>query len=220
MRIEGPQLTTHLIPASPVQEKDYTMIIDKSGSMSKKDMPNNQSRWQAAAETTYAIAAKVFEFDPDGIDIWLFANSCQQFRNQTPEKVEQIFKENEPFGGTNMAEVLRKALDEYFLKRDTGRLQLNGELILVVTDGEPDNQKDVIDVLTSASRRLMPKDKLLINFIPIGKDPAAHQFMKYLDTQLASHGAPRDIVEVMDVKEIEQHGIKQAILNTLARTGH
>ena len=205
--------------SSPLQQRDYVLIIDKSGSMNKRDMPNGQSRWKAVEESTYAIAAKIFELDPDGIDIWLFANDCQVFRNQTPDKVEQIFKENEPFGGTKMAEVLQKALDSYFSKRDSGKLKMNGELLLVVTDGEPDNQGEVVRVLVNASQRLRPQDHLVVNFVPVGNDAGAMQFMKYLDTELtAKEGAVRDIVEVVKMNEIEQQGLKQALLNTIAKT--
>lgn len=202
-----------------LQNRDYTLIIDKSGSMSNRDMPNNQSRWQAAEESVYAIAAKVFEFDPDGLDIWLFSNNHKCYPNVGPSTVTQIFQENEPFGGTRMAEVLQKALDEYFHKRDTGKVKPQGEVILVVTDGQPDSREDVVKVLVNSANRLRPSDNLALNFVQVGYDKDATAFLNFLDNELMHKaGARCDFVETVKMGDIEEQGLKQVLLNTLTKT--
>jgi hypothetical protein len=59
---------------SVVQDRDYTLIIDKSGSMSTADKPSEKTRWQIAQESTLALARKCEEIDPDGITIYLFSD--------------------------------------------------------------------------------------------------------------------------------------------------
>lgn len=200
-------------------QRDYTLILDKSGSMARKDMPNGPTRWKAAEESIYALAAKVFEFDPDGIDVWMFSNGNIFYPNVRPEQVQQMFQENEPCGGTAMADVLKNALDAYFTKRDTGKSKPNGDVIFVITDGEPDSQIDVINTLVNAAFRLRPSDNLAINFIQIGNDASATQFLKVLDEDLVpKYKIPYDFIKTIKIGDLERQGLTQTILNLINET--
>jgi len=90
-------------------DRDYTLIIDKSGSMSTPEQPTNKSRWETAQESTLALARKCEQFDPDGITVYLFSGRFKRFDNVTASKVVQIFQENDPAGTTNLAAVLQDA---------------------------------------------------------------------------------------------------------------
>lgn len=46
-----------------LENRDYTLIIDKSGSMSLTDQPGGQSRWVAMQESTLALASKCEQLD-------------------------------------------------------------------------------------------------------------------------------------------------------------
>lgn len=41
-----------------VENRDYTLIIDRSGSMSTLDQPGGKSRWAVIQESTLALARK------------------------------------------------------------------------------------------------------------------------------------------------------------------
>ena len=71
-------------------DRDYTLIIDKSGSMTRKDQRGGQSRWQVMQETTLALASKCEEFDPDGITIYTFSGRFKRYENVTADKVDLI----------------------------------------------------------------------------------------------------------------------------------
>ncbi len=45
-----------------IQERDYTLIIDKSGSMSTPDQAGGKSRWEIMQESTLALARKCEQF--------------------------------------------------------------------------------------------------------------------------------------------------------------
>jgi len=198
---------------------DCTLIIDKSGSMATRDMPRGQTRWEAAKESTYALAAKMFELDANGIDIWVFSNKNKCYPSVKPEKVSQIFQENEPCGGTAMADVLKNALDAYFSKRDTGGSKEGGDLIFVVTDGEPDSQGDVTDVLVKASQRLRFSDNLAVHFIQVGNDSTATQFLKFLDEELVpKHKVSYDFIKTIKIGDMENNGLTQTILDLVRET--
>jgi hypothetical protein len=55
-----------------MSDRDYTLIIDKSGSMSTPDQAGGRTRWQIAQESTIALARKCEEFDPDALQFTYF----------------------------------------------------------------------------------------------------------------------------------------------------
>jgi len=195
--------------------RDYTLILDKSGSMSTRDQLGGKSRWQAAQESTVALARKCEEFDPDGITVYTFSSKFRRYENVTAAKVEQIFRENEPVGGTNLTAVLQDAINNYFQRRSQGRTKA-GETILVVTDGEPDDRKSVFEVIIQATKQLQSDEELAISFIQVGSDPQARQFLKALDEQLMSVGAKFDIVDTVTISEMEDMTLSEVLLNAIA----
>jgi hypothetical protein len=92
-----------------LENRDYTLIIDKSGSMATKDKAGGLSRWQIMHESTLALASKCEELDPDGMTIYLFSGKFKRYDNVTAAKVSTIFQENEPNGRTDLAGVLKDA---------------------------------------------------------------------------------------------------------------
>ncbi|MBD2179580.1 VWA domain-containing protein [Planktothrix sp. FACHB-1355] len=201
---------------SLVEDRDYTLIIDKSGSMSTPDQAGGRSRWQAAEESTLAVARKCEQFDPDGITLYLFSGKFRRFDNVASSKVAQIFKENDPAGTTNLAGVLEDAINNYFQRKAAGQTKPNGETILVVTDGEPDDRKAVMRVIIEASRHMDRDEELAISFIQVGTDATATKFLKALDDDLQSAGAKFDIVDTVTLDDMESMTLTEVLLNAIA----
>ncbi len=200
---------------SIVEERDYTLIIDKSGSMSTQDQPGGISRWETVQESTLAVARKCEEFDPDGITVYLFSSRFRRYDNVTSDKVAQVFQENDPMGRTDLAGVLKDATDDYFKRKGAGQTKLNGETILVITDGEPDNRKDVMKVIIEASRQIDRDEELAISLIQVGKDAMATRFLKALDDDLQGAGAKFDIVDTVTLDDMENMTLAEVLLNAI-----
>jgi len=198
-----------------LEQRDYTLIIDKSGSMSIRDQVGGNSRWSVMQESTLALASKCEEFDPDGITIYLFSGRFKRYDNVTTHKVSQIFKENEPSGRTDLASVLQDATDSYFQRKAGGKTKSNGETILVVTDGEPDDRKAVMKVIIEASRRMERDEELAISFIQVGTDAQATKFLKILDDELQGAGAKFDIVDTVTIDDMEDLTLTEVLLNAI-----
>ncbi len=190
--------------------RDYTLIIDKSGSMGTRDQAGGKSRWQAVKESTMALASKCEELDPDGITVYTFAGRFKRYENVTAARVEQIFQENEPSGSTNLTAVLQDALDHFFRKTDK-----RYETILVVTDGEPDDRKSVFEVIINATQKMTKDEELAISFIQIGNDPQATQFLKALDDKLMGVGAKFDIVDTVTFADMEDMTLTEVLTNAI-----
>jgi Mg-chelatase subunit ChlD len=200
---------------SLVENRDYTLIIDKSGSMSTADQPGGKTRWDAARESTLALARKCEQFDPDGITIYVFSGRFRRYDNVTSDKVNQIYQENDPMGRTDLASVLQDALDNYFKRKAAGQTQPNGETILVITDGEPDDRKAVMRVIIDATNKIERDEELAISLIQVGRDKLATQFLKALDDQLQDIGAKFDIVDTITMDDMEEMSLAEVLLNAI-----
>jgi uncharacterized protein with von Willebrand factor type A (vWA) domain len=198
-----------------VQDRDYTLIIDKSGSMSTPDQAGGRSRWEAAQESTLALARKCEQFDPDGMTVYLFSSRFKRYDNVTSTKVAQIFQENDPAGTTNLAAVLKDAADRYFHRKAAGQAKSGGETILVITDGEPDDRKAVMVSIVEASRQMERDEELGISMIQVGNDPTATQFLKALDDQLEGVGAKFDICDTITMDDMADLTLSEVLLNAI-----
>ncbi|MEH2368027.1 vWA domain-containing protein [Nostoc sp.] len=198
-----------------MSDRDYTLIIDKSGSMSTPDQVGGRSRWEIAQESTLALARKAEQFDPDGITVYVFSGRFKRYDDVTSAKVAQIFLENDPSGTTNLAGVLQDALNNYFQRKAAGKTKPNGETILVITDGEPDDRKAVFEVIIHATRQMERDEELAISIIQVGSDAQATKFLKALDDQLQSVGAKFDICDTVTLDDLEEMSLADVLSNAI-----
>lgn len=198
-----------------LENRDYTLIIDQSSSMSVVDQPNGKSRWDILQEGTLALARKCEEFDPDGITVYLFSSRFQRYENITSCKVHHIFQENQPEGGTNLTSVLQEVTNNYFQRKASGQTKAEGEIIIVVTDGEPNDRMGVVDAIIKASSKMERDEELGILFIQVGSDPKVTKFLKSLDDQLQSVGAKFDIVDTVTMDDMGNMTLSEVLLNAI-----
>ncbi|MEH2349045.1 MAG: VWA domain-containing protein [Nostoc sp.] len=198
-----------------MSDRDYTIIIDKSGSMSTPDQVGGRTRWEIAQESTLALARKAEQFDPDGITVYLFSGRFKRYDDVTSAKVAQVFLENDPAGTTNLAGVLQDALNNYFQRKAAGKSKPNGETILVITDGEPDDRKAVFEVIIHATRQMERDEELGISIIQVGSDAQATKFLKALDDQLESVGAKFDICDTVTLDDLEEMSLVDVLTNAI-----
>ncbi|WP_026082485.1 vWA domain-containing protein [Mastigocladopsis repens] len=198
-----------------MSDRDYTLILDKSGSMSIPDQAGGRSRWEIAQESTLALARKCEQFDPDGITVYVFSSRFKRYENVTSAKVAQVFLENDPVGTTNLAGVLQDATNNYFRRKAAGQTKPNGETILVITDGEPDDRKAVFEVIIQASRQMERDEELGISIIQVGSDAQATKFLKALDDQMQSIGAKFDICDTITLDDMEDMSLADVLMNAV-----
>jgi uncharacterized protein with von Willebrand factor type A (vWA) domain len=199
-----------------MKDRDYTLILDKSGSMSTPDQQGGKSRWEIAQESTLALARKCEQFDPDGITVYLFSGKFKRYDDVTSAKVAQIFQENDPAGTTNLAAVLQDAVNNYFQRKAAGQTKANGETILVITDGEPDDRRAVFEVIITATRQMERDEELAISVIQVGTDAQATKFLKALDDQLQGVGAKFDICDTVTLDDLEDMSLADVLMNAIS----
>lgn len=55
-----------------LENRDYTLIIDRSGSMYTQDQADNKSRWSVIEDCTLALARQCEDFDRNGLTVYFF----------------------------------------------------------------------------------------------------------------------------------------------------
>ena len=199
-----------------MRDRDYTLMIDKSGSMMFRDEAGGKSRWEAAQETAFALAAKCEQLDPDGITVYLFSGKFKRLENVTSERVPQIFQENEPSGGTYLGAALEHAFADYFQRKSAKKTKPKGETILVMTDGAADDAKIVMKSIIDATRKMDRDEELALCLIQVGKDAATTRFLNALDDDLTTAGAKFDICDTITLEDMENTTLTEVLMNAIS----
>jgi hypothetical protein len=200
---------------SILENRDYTLMIDKSSSMATSDTPDGKTRWEIAQESTVALAKKCEEIDPDGITVYLFSGRFRRYDNVTSEKVSRIYTENEPMGRTDLASVLEDGLENFFQRKAANQTKENGETFLIITDGEPTDRKALIRLIIDATQKIDRDEELAISLIQVGRDKKANAFLKALDDQLQGAGAKFDIVDTVTIEDMQGMSLTDILLNAI-----
>lgn len=196
---------------------DFILLMDKSGSMATPDCSGGKSRWAYAKETVIGVAAKCTEFDSDGITVGFFAKKLVLHENITGalEQVNKMFDEHEPGNSTDTAAALKHVLDQYFAAKANPEVTAKPIIVIVVTDGQPDDRKALKDVIIAATQKMDADEEIGITFLQIGNDPDATKFLKELDDELVPAGAKFDIVDTKTTEEMEEMTITEVLIATL-----
>ncbi|MBE9129913.1 MULTISPECIES: VWA domain-containing protein [unclassified Coleofasciculus] len=198
-----------------LENRDYTIVIDKSGSMAAQDQQEGDSRWTLMQQCTLALARKCEEFDPDGITVYVFSNRFQRYDNVTSSHVEEIFRESQPHGSTNLTGLLQDAIANYFSRKSIGQTKSAGETIIIVTDGELRDRLSIADTIVKASQRMERDEELAILFVQVGNDSMVMRSLKSFDDQLEGIGAKFDIVDTITMEEMEDMPLTDVLLNAI-----
>ena len=200
-----------------IGERDYALIIDRSGSMHTEDAgaSKDKSRWESVKEDSISVAHKLVELNPDGLYFQFFSTAPVLFGLVSPAKVEEAFKSTEPGGSTNLHLALAAQLDDYLQRKAAGKTKPQGEAIFVVTDGQPDDRDKVAQVIVNTTKRLTSPDELNITFIQVGQDAGASAFLNFLDDDLEKKGAKYDIVDTLTMDALGSKNMTQVIIDAV-----
>ncbi len=92
---------------------DGIILLDKSGSMRETLPGKNMTRWQAGQESISAFAVELAKHDDDGITVVPFGPNFSIEDGVTPDKVDAVFANHRPDGGTYLAPALKAVIDRF-----------------------------------------------------------------------------------------------------------
>jgi uncharacterized protein YegL len=170
---------------------DFMLLLDHSGSMGESSIRRQgRTKWEELEEDVSAIAREAQNYDADGLTVIAFSSGVRVFDGVTADKVSQTFKEVVPRGSTNLGDALQAAIAKVEAStKDT--------IILCFTDGAPDSDSSVIEVINSAGNKF-GRPRIGITFVQVGEAPGATAFLQQLNSSLKV-----DVVAVASAKEAE-----------------
>lgn len=200
---------------SILENRDYTLILDRSSSMTTPDQRGGMSRWEALQESTLALARKCEEFDADGLTIYLFSDRFERFESVNSTQVAQLFKTHPPAGGTNLIPALQHAINHYFQRKAAGQSKAGGETFIILTDGAPHEPLAVSETIINTTERMEREDELAVSFIQVGSEEKATRFLKALDDQLQGVGAKFDICDTVALEDMEDMPLAEVLIRAI-----
>lgn len=202
-----------------LKDRDYTIIVAKIAPTQTPAPPGYEQRWAAARSEIIALAEQCEALDPDGITIYIPCRNqggFAQYRHVSSQQIQEIFNNHYPPNELSLLEGLQTALDDYFTRKAAGHTKANGEMILVLIDGEPKDRMAIVQTIVQATQRMEKDEELGIGFAQVGDDVIARGFLNSLDIDLhASAGAKFDIVNTRVLKEVDSNCLTDFLLDVI-----
>ncbi|KAK2465975.1 hypothetical protein APHAL10511_001616 [Amanita phalloides] len=196
--VESPASNSH--PSEDVLEVlakvNTVFIMDDSSSMQGE-------RWEEAKNAMATLAELASKYCTDGFDVH-FLNHEQVGRGITnPREIIRIFQGLTPKGMTMIGNKLEELLMEYFsiidplFSKPAELKKIKPINFLIITDGEPSDDPEA--VIVQAAKRLdekyLPISQIGIQFVQIGDEISATEYLQQLDDGLSNKHKIRDIVD-------------------------
>lgn len=204
-----------------LQDRDYTVIFARTAPAYPTPPPEISERWSAAQTAVLNLVQRCEVLDPDGITLYVScrgeSDDCQfrKYEHVTSDNLTAAVEENYPPEEIDLQVVLPKALQSFLSRKANQTTKANGEIILVIIDGEPKGRFDIARSIMQTSQQLEHGAELGIGFVQIGQDPIAQGFLQLLDDDLKAAGAKFDIVDTKAIATITPHSLADFLLDVL-----
>lgn len=190
------------LPAK-ICNRDVHILIDQSGSMTKRDAEGRMRRWDSLREQVMSNVDSILSYENAGekiceyVRIFLFSRNRvkdEKFKVENVTHVDNIFLENRPDSTTFIKPTLEDCIKEWFQKSNKDR---QGAFFIIYTDGQFDDTEAFEELVSSTCRQLNDQSLVKIIIIGVGKEIDEEYFEK-LDNNakgnLDVNGNPCDIV--------------------------
>ena len=206
---------------SLLHDRNYTIIMAKTLHSPVAPPPGFAERWFTAQASISDLAQKCEEFNPNGITLYVARQAAesvcafQRHDHVNSDTLTSLVEGSMPPQSVQLASGLQAALDDYFTRKAQGIAPTNGQIILVLLDGEPTDRMAIANTIVKATHRIDRSEEIGIGFIQITEDPIAKGFFDMLDDHLKDAGAKYDIVDTQILSTITKDSLSTFLLNTL-----
>ena len=115
-----------------LQERDYTLIIDRSEKMSIVSTISPTTVWSIIKDATIAIADECEKFDLDGLTFYLYGEDFQRYQGLSKGEIEEILSQTKLSGSAKLFEDLNVSLGVLWVTPSlTERLLLLLQLVVL-----------------------------------------------------------------------------------------
>ncbi|MFN6559368.1 MAG: NB-ARC domain-containing protein [Nostoc sp. ChiSLP01] len=154
-------------------KRDVFMLIDQSFSMSKKDVVGSDlTRWDSLRELVMSDANRILKQNiSDSISLYLFSRNelkKEIFQIEDPQRIENIFSENEPDRSTFVVPTLKYCIDKWRDNRSQTKTQ--GAFFIIYTDGVFDDKNAFEKLIRETCREIDNQQIIKIFIIGVGSE--------------------------------------------------
>jgi len=221
-------------PLSPLRNYELMLVIDKSGSMLESDCYNCPiesnagdlvtnvpfesplSRWEWCRRQTADLSQTAHSVLPNGFELVLFSKDLCVYNNVEASSIAEIFSQTVPKGATHAAQALHSMFEEYFTHRSALGDHAKPLLLVLITDGCPDNPGALLDAIAGATWRMDNPDEIAILLLQIGSDAKAARLLNQLSGPELSANAKFPIVNAIPFAKLKQVGLTHALADAIA----
>jgi Mg-chelatase subunit ChlD len=195
---------------------DVIILVDKSHSMSARNCPGNLSVWDWCRLNTVGLLQSTQQYFQNHVTVIPFDWGYRVYKDVDVSQVERIFQTLTPSGGTNPEDPIANQLEDYFFRRSKSTpLPI---IIVVITDGLPNDPEALRDVIFNGVARMHNPTEICITFLQVGNAFAGvPRILQALDDDLVNAGAKYDIVDTTSFIELQQIGMKNALVAALLK---
>lgn len=215
-------------------DHDVDILIDKSKSMATVDClsaagdsplaailsgwpkrNNGQlvSRWDWCRQQSLDFSRQTANVLANGVEIVPFSSKFNIYKHCGAADVAEVFADNRPDGGTNLAPALKKELDDYFARRDANAGAVKPLVVAIITDGAPSSTSAVRREIIEASSKMKSADEITIVFLQIGHDPDGVRFLQDVSSDEFLQSIAYRIVRIKSFEELQQTGLGRALVD-------
>jgi hypothetical protein len=203
---------------APPKEKalikyDIELVIDISGSMNEVDGTDGLSKFEWCHDQVRDLARRLAPYQRT-LTITTFNNQFETEENCSVDRVEEIYANTRPHGGTDLVDPLNASLN-----RASGVIGgPRRALIAVITDGLPNVPRDPTEVnraIIRFTQRLANADQVIVTVLQVGDTFNGQSFCKSLDDDLVAEGAKFDIVDTQTFAQLKRRGLTNALVDSI-----
>lgn len=196
--------------------RDIVIMQDRSGSMGEKEhFPQGTfPRWYWCLSQAMDFTRQAARLPNWSFTLVLFSNEFDVYRNVRLQNVPAIYDTRRgAYVGTKLANPMSEQIYDYFQRRAAGsRRPL---MIAVVTDGKPQDDEKLRDLIIDTTHHMRRPDDIQIVFLQVGTDDEGQRKLRRLDYKLQKKGARYDIVSVMPFDWVTRVGLTRALVSAI-----
>ncbi|KAH0556608.1 hypothetical protein GP486_005557 [Trichoglossum hirsutum] len=204
---------------------DVVFVIDDTGSMqlpARSGDDAGQTRWDMLAGALEYIANVAACYDDDGVDVhFLIHRNLDKTFVKDGQTILNLLSQvnlSKGSGGTFLEPVLNPILSQHIIRykdyyealrrRDSNPQIIKPLNLIVLTDGAADDEKATTKMIEKIAKELddmyAPSFQIGIQFVQVGDDKKATEFLQYLDDHLENEFHIRDMVDTQNFNDLEE----------------
>lgn len=202
-----------------LKSRDIVIMQDRSSSMGEREnFPEGMfPRWYWCLSQAMDFRRQSARIPDWTFNLVMFSSQFDVYRSVRMEMLPTVFSRNHIWIGTKLAEPMAEQLGEYFQKRGMQK-QTKPLVVAVITDGKPQDEGNLKDVIINATHQMRYPSEVQIVFLQVGTDDESYKKLSKLDNRLVSNGAKYDIVSVMPFNEVTHLGLARALVRAVQST--